>query len=222
MFVKLIIIAIICSTSSILTLSEETSTESTPPINLLPVRVYYEALCSDSLQFFRNQLSRVWEKRKSNIDLKLVPYGKAAYSWNHKKSQWKFVCQHGREECQLNKLHACILEHSSLEQAFSIVSCLMKSFQSSIDECTGGYDLKHAIDCYNGTESAKGIELLKAHGDQTNKIDLSFVPSIEIDNVFSQDDNWMMLYTLDKQICKRYHQKYNVELDNCDIYKEIN
>lgn len=40
----------------------------------------------------------------------------------------------GRLECELNKLHSCILEHQPFEQAFQMISCLMRSFQSNIDD----------------------------------------------------------------------------------------
>ena len=43
----------------------------------------------------------------------------------------------GRAECELNKLHACILEHLSVEKAFEIILCLMRSFESSIDDVSG-------------------------------------------------------------------------------------
>ncbi len=71
---RFIIFSIICI--SILLSSSPTATADTNSAQL-PIRVYYEALCSDSIRFFRNQLSRVWSERKDFIDLELIPYGKA-------------------------------------------------------------------------------------------------------------------------------------------------
>lgn len=46
-----------------------------------------------------------------------------------------------------------------------------------------GYDMSSALSCYNGTNMAEGNQLLKEYGEVTKTIDLSFVPSIEVDNV---------------------------------------
>lgn len=52
------------------------------------------------------------------------------------------------------------------------------------EKCTPeGFDISSTLSCYNGTNAAEGAQLLKAYGEVTNTIDLSFVPSIEINNV---------------------------------------
>lgn len=55
-------------------------------------------------------------------------------------SQLNFDIQ-GRAECELNKLHGCILEHLEFEQAFHIISCLMNSFRSDIGNVSAFIDL---------------------------------------------------------------------------------
>lgn len=44
----------------------------------IKVDVYYEALCMDSIGFIRHQLYPTWQKRRDEMELNLVPYGKAA------------------------------------------------------------------------------------------------------------------------------------------------
>ena len=51
--------------------------------------VYFEALCYDSVNFFKNQLLPTYELVGDIIDLELIPFGKASVSicWIHSFSE---------------------------------------------------------------------------------------------------------------------------------------
>lgn len=42
--------------------------------------MYYETLCPDGIRFLRDQLYPTWQKRRDEMHVKLVPYGKASVS----------------------------------------------------------------------------------------------------------------------------------------------
>lgn len=49
------------------------------------------------------------------------------------------------------------------------------------------YEMTDSLACFNGTNAVQGIDVQRAHGDQTTNISLSFVPSIEFDNVMKAE-----------------------------------
>merc|ERR1712013_151604 len=72
------------------------------------ISVYYESLCPDSIRFVNEQLFPSWKKFKNELKVDLKPFGKANFYASG--SSWNFTCQHGPEECQGNKVQACILD----------------------------------------------------------------------------------------------------------------
>lgn len=46
----------------------------------------------------------------------------------------QFKCQHGLRECQLNMLHACILDEVQFDIAFPIIACLMGGPNTNLEQ----------------------------------------------------------------------------------------
>lgn len=46
----------------------------------------------------------------------------------------QFSCQHGPSECQLNMLHACILDEVPFDIAFPIIACLMAGPNTNLEQ----------------------------------------------------------------------------------------
>ncbi|XP_062713032.1 GILT-like protein 3 isoform X2 [Aedes albopictus] len=184
-----------------------------PDDDKLRVTIYYEALCYDSISFITNQLAPAWEKLRDQMDLKLVPFGKA-YIDDSNPADPVYYCQHGRRECTLNIQHGCILAKLPFEKAFPVVACLMKGMRTSFDQCIKrNQTIKAAVvECSQGQEGAK---LYKGYEDDTNRVatPLSFVPTIEVDEVYDiyEQDRW--LYRFENTFRRNYEKKFGRSLD---------
>lgn len=176
------------------------------------ITVYYEALCPDSVDFIKNQLYPTWLKRHDTMNIQLVPYGKASHQLiGH---QWYFTCQHGRRECELNIAHACILNNFPFYQAFPLIRCLMDSINTDIVTCAATCQLD--LTCVNQCRySDNGPLLFIEHGDETKSIDLKYVPSIKVDDVYDFNEQNKWFANMDLEFCKLYYVKYGVCLHDC-------
>jgi len=79
--------------------------------------VLYESLCPDCQKFISNTLYRdVYLHFGDYVDIELVPYG------NAKNKNGTITCQHGEEECRINKYESCALHY--IPEPLPFVYCL--------------------------------------------------------------------------------------------------
>lgn len=161
----------------------------------IPVSVYYESLCPDSIKFFTTQLYPTYTSPlKRYFQLKLVPYGKSTQ--RRSGPGWEFNCHHGPKECYGNKVQGCILRHVPQESdQLKYINCLMslalqnKNGPYPIDQCasSNNFDPGHIIQCANNTD---GDDVLSQNGDLTNALNppLTSVPTVIFNDNFSKKD----------------------------------
>ncbi|EDV92994.1 GH18523 [Drosophila grimshawi] len=187
-----------------------------PKLPKLTLAIHYEALCPDSIFFVRRRLHDAlldndWWPR---TELKLYPFGKAAFYNNTEIGELQLFCQHGREECELNALHACVLEHLELRKAFDLIYCMLRSYTNSIDACAArlSLDVTAAKDC---KRTRKTPEILLPYGRETLALGLSFVPTIVFDNNFEPYEQSSIRYNFEAHFCREYKRKFHITLPTC-------
>ncbi|XP_053696035.1 GILT-like protein 3 [Sabethes cyaneus] len=172
----------------------------------LSVAVYYEALCPDSVSFITYQLVPAWGRYRDQMDLKLVPFGKA---YIEDTTPPRYHCQHGRRECTLNILHGCVLDKLPFEKAFPVIGCLMQSMRSSFEKCIENNPEAKAeiLACASGTE---GAALFKRFSAETNRVavPLSFVPTIEVNGKYDIFEQSEWLYRFDRTFRQEFEKKF--------------
>ncbi|KAL6264955.1 hypothetical protein P5V15_005050 [Pogonomyrmex californicus] len=169
------------------------------------VAVYYEALCPDSRSFVLKQLGPMYRKLLTNVEIILVPYGKAKTV--KKDDGYQFMCQHGPIECQANIIHACsidVIKDPSVQLQF--VSCMIENNIDPVrimNTCAGriSVDLESIKKC---TNMERGKELLAKYGEMTNSLvpRVSFIPTVTLDG--SSEHQVKILKNLLKEVCLHF------------------
>ncbi|XP_068153507.1 GILT-like protein 3 [Drosophila tropicalis] len=184
----------------------------------LLLAIHYEALCPDSMFFIRR---RLYDALKDNawwprLDLKLYPFGKAGFYNNTEIGEMQVFCQHGNEECELNALHACIIETLDIESAFELINCMLRSYTNQIDKCAEHFqlDVNAAKEC---KRSRKTPEILQPYGTATLALGISFVPTIVFENKFQPYDQSSIRYNFEEHFCKEYEKKFHIKLPTCSL-----
>lgn len=170
-------------------------------VDKVKVSVYYEALCPDSKYFFMKHLLPVTEKLSDFLDVHLVPYGKA-----HTKEvdgQYSFRCQHGEEECYANKIHGCAVEIiSNMTLGVQFTECMIidnMNADDALERCGKlmNIEVKPIKSC---AVSDRGSLILKNHGEDTHKVNPTFIPTITLNG--SHNNQGAILKNFLLEVCK--------------------
>jgi len=184
----------------------------------VPVTIYYESLCPDSAKFINEQVyPSLQTELKEHTDIIWVPFGKSRFSTLG--SDVLFDCHHGPNECYGNKVHACAIEHiqaSSYQTEFTresltldFINCMMKIGKNFPDNVYPGAKCarennisiwENIQQCANSTE---GSQLLKRHGETTNRFQdpLVSVPTVVFKQKYDSSENERAMSDFKSTLC---------------------
>ncbi|VEN58291.1 unnamed protein product [Callosobruchus maculatus] len=152
----------------------------------LKVTVYYETLCLDCVIFFRKQLEPTYSELVEYIDLDLVPFGKGSAKKDGGK--WKFECQHGEEECEVNAYDSCAVDIAPAPKAFAFAKCTMTQVAPTVKDMIKICAKKSEIS-YESVEACRqkrGDELLAKNAERSKKAGYTSIPALAFNDTFDE------------------------------------
>ncbi|XP_046754046.1 GILT-like protein 1 [Diprion similis] len=166
------------------------------------VKIYYESLCQDSIDFFTKKFVPAWRDVdvQSRINLGLIPYGKSTSNPSDPTNRW--TCHHGLNECTGNKLQSCIIDNSAeltVKNKVDFIECLMAKaskdvpYMQTVDSCastlhTSTMTLDSWKQCANGPQGNKLYEMNQNKTDALQN-PLKSVPTIVFNDRYDKADS---------------------------------
>lgn len=175
------------------------------------VAVYYESFCPDSKRFFLKQLLPTYRDVGSIMNLTLVPFGHARILGSD-----KMVCQHGRGECDYNRLMACIQDRAGSNNLATIetLSCIFEK-RDKVKECLVKYlpnlDYTDINKCRTGNESFKMMETFESLTGRP-----SYIPKLMLNSLYSEDIQNELEHNLKYSVCKNYSESKPEKCNDAD------
>jgi len=159
------------------------------------VGFYSEALCPYCRGFMKSVLEPMFENGLNKIaTIDYVPFGNARYN----STTAVYDCQHGKLECELNKVFACALHlYPKQRDWFPFVSCVegvreFPDMKKSLKECSKKSDTKLNLDDIQECAAGHlGRELERQLAEKTNILTPAhqWVPWVTVNGIPLWDDN---------------------------------
>ncbi|KAI3418713.1 hypothetical protein GPALN_007820 [Globodera pallida] len=170
----------------------------------LHITLLYESLCPYSQRFIKDTMFDVYNRFRSHVKFELVPYG------NAKNNGTQFSCQHGADECRINKFQSCAINY--MQDPVPFVYCLETllydnvTFEEASKLCfnlinPGNYVHDRIMQCFDKSEgdTLQTLAALKTQMIWPNKH--QFVPWIVVNNV-SIESMQFLRYSIPALICE--------------------
>lgn len=174
------------------------------------VDVYFESYCPDSIAFVNKQLWPTWQALQDDgvLTFTLYPYGKAT-SIPLNDGTYRFSCQHGVRECEVNTIENCVISYSKSvpEVYMPIIHCIEQGRQhlDRSQECVeaGGIPWETINTCWKGTT---GNQLMYLAGVATHGLDpeMNWVPWIVVNGVHTDEIQQAATDDLMTLVCSTY------------------
>lgn len=180
--------------------------QDAPPVK---IHLYYDSMCPFCKEFVTEQLHPTWTEIKSIMDVEMFPYGNAKYSHIAENGSWAFTCQHGSDECEANKIHACAKDHFKdidleMEFVFCLLSKTSPAFAGSTCAAEVGVQWEPLNQCMKNGEGAGLLHDLATQQEQLDP-ELYFVPWIIINDVSNLSQTEDCKNDLKRVVCEKYN-----------------
>ncbi|CAI4232175.1 unnamed protein product [Auanema sp. JU1783] len=179
----------------------------------LKISLIYEALCPYCQKFIANQLGTVYNQFRGQFELELIPWGNSRIL-----RDGSFSCNHGKKECDANRIQSCVLDILKVKGALPFIVCFERlithsTVESGLQQCSAFIraQYRQIRQCYDGEHGIRLQRIAAQKTLNTRPHEIVEVPYLLINDYTPSVDNnnlnVMLLPQLLNKWTKTHHKK---------------